>query len=118
MKHSFSRNFARFIIRFRWLVLLLSFALIFLCIFGASRLSISNDYRVYFDANDPTLVDYERFQDIYSKADNIVIAVSRDQEGEIFEIALTTVMHTISQEKTYTWTANHVVTSEPLIIKG
>ena len=44
--------------------------------FGASKLKLRNDYRVFFSRENPQLAEYERFQKIYTKEDNIMFILT------------------------------------------
>ena len=52
--------------------------------FGVSRLEFASDYRVYFDADDPELINYQEIESAYSKGDNALFVVTRDDGGSIY----------------------------------
>jgi hypothetical protein len=53
----------------------------FLCLvfinalWGASKLSFSNDYRVFFSSDNPELEEYQQFQSVYGQTDSIILIV-------------------------------------------
>lgn len=51
--------------------------------FGATKLGFTNNYRIFFSDDNPQLLDFDRFQDIYGDQDNILIAVEA-KNGDIF----------------------------------
>jgi len=78
-----SKAFALQIIRWRWAVLLLSLLIAALLTTGVIRLTIDNDYRVYFSEDNPELLAFEALQNIYNKQDNVLIALA-PSDGEVF----------------------------------
>lgn len=66
------------------LVPLVCLLLVFVMIAGIKGLSLSNDYTIYFDREEPRLKQYEALLDTYSKNDNILIGVSRNDQSSIF----------------------------------
>lgn len=65
-------NYADWLIRCRWWVLLLSLAVTIAIGFGASKLTISTDYRYFFSDANPQLLEFNHIEDTYNKADNIL----------------------------------------------
>ena len=51
---------------------------------GARHLEFSNNYRVFFSADNPELVAFEEFQKTYTKNDNILF-ILQPQQGGVFE---------------------------------
>ena len=72
---SLSVRYARWVVRWRWIVLLLSLLTAVGLAAGAQHLAFTNDYRVFFSDENPELNAFESFQDIYTKTDTILIAV-------------------------------------------
>ncbi len=83
MQTSPVQNYAQAIIRFRWLVILLSFVIAIMIASGGKHLSFDTDYRVFFSDENPELMAFEALQNTYSKEDNILIALTPDN-GDIF----------------------------------
>lgn len=79
-------RWARFVLRWRWLVLAGTLLLVVIAGAGASRLGFSNDYRVFFGAENPQLTAFEALQNIYTKTDNILFVVA-PASGDVFEPA-------------------------------
>lgn len=67
--------YARGIVRWRWLVVLLSLLAALSLISGARFLSFTSDYRVFFGEDNPQLTAYESLQNIYTKTDNILFVI-------------------------------------------
>ena len=70
-----SVRYARWIVRWRWLVLALSLLSAVGLAAGAKNLAFDNDYRIFFSEDNPELNAFESFQNIYTKTDSILIAV-------------------------------------------
>ena len=73
--------FANFIIRYRWFVIILTVAAVMGAASGARHLEFANNYRVFFGADNPELINFERFQAIYTKNDNILVVVQPKTGG-------------------------------------
>ncbi len=76
-------TFYRTIIRRRYLVVLLSIALVIAASYGASRLVFKSDYKVFFTDENPQLQAFERMQKTFSKSDN-VLAIVAPKDGNVF----------------------------------
>jgi len=76
-------SYTRWIIRWRWLVLLLCVLGAGLAAAGAKNLGFSNDYRNWFSEENPELQAFEAVQNIYTKQDNVLI-VLEPRDGEVF----------------------------------
>jgi predicted RND superfamily exporter protein len=87
MSQAFSDRFARSladrVIRWRWLVILLTLAVVGLTGSGARFLEFSNNYRVFFGKDNPDLVAFENFQTTYTKNDNILFVI-QSKGGRLF----------------------------------
>lgn len=66
---------ANAVIRWRWLVILMSLILVVLVAGGARNLTISTSYQSFFSSDYPQLVDFNEFQKTYSKTDNILFVI-------------------------------------------
>jgi uncharacterized protein len=77
-------NYAKWVVRNRWLVLLLSFAIIGVLSAGAKNLKFSTDFRVYFGADNPQLLAFDEVQNVYNKNDNILL-MFEPKSGDIFQ---------------------------------
>ncbi|VAV97960.1 Predicted exporter of the RND superfamily, partial [hydrothermal vent metagenome] len=80
---SFAAQWARFIIRFRWFVILASLIAVGFAATGASKLSILTNYRVFFSEQNPELRAFDKFQATYTKTDNLFFLV-RPKDGDVF----------------------------------
>ena len=71
------------ILRHRWLVVVLSVLLIGIATSGARYLGFSNDYRMFFSEENPQLLAFEALQNTYTKTDNVLFVVS-PRDGNVF----------------------------------
>ncbi len=76
-------QYARWVIRLRWLIVFLTLGVVGLLASGVQHLSFSNDYRVFFSQENPQLTAFENLQDTYTKNDNILFMIM-PKEGEVF----------------------------------
>ncbi len=68
-------RYGRFVIRWRWPVLLITLIAGLGVASGARFLGFNQDYRAFFSEENPELVAYEKLQRTYSKSDTIIFAV-------------------------------------------
>ena len=75
--------FTRWVIKWRYLVILGSVALAFVAAMGAKHLYFNNNYRAFFGKTNPQLEAFEALQSIYTKDDNVMIVMA-PKNGEAF----------------------------------
>jgi len=78
-----TKQFAEFVIRFKWLTVLLSIVWVMLMGAGAQYLTFINDYRVFFGDDNPELIAFENIQDTYSRSDNAMLLLV-PKDGKVF----------------------------------
>lgn len=87
MKQQYPNNwivrYTQFIMKYRWLVLLVSFATAIGMGSGGRFLAFSNDYRNFFGEDNPQLIAFEELENSYTKSDNLMFIVS-SKDGSIF----------------------------------
>jgi hypothetical protein len=76
-------RYARWVIRWRWWVLLGCLLAAVALASGGRFLGFSTDYRVFFSEENPQLRAFERLQQVYTKDDNILI-VLQPKDGNVF----------------------------------
>jgi predicted RND superfamily exporter protein len=67
-------SYARWIVRWRWLVVLTSLMTVGALTFGATRLHFDTDFRAYFGPGNPQLQAFDEAQKVYVKSDAIIFA--------------------------------------------
>ncbi len=75
--------YGQFIVKWRWMVILLSVLAAVGLGTGGRNLAFTSDYRVFFSDQNPQLQAYDRLQNVYSRTDNILF-VLKPAEGTIF----------------------------------
>lgn len=76
-------RYTEWILRWRYLVVIVSILAVMLIGKGAADLEFTNDYRVFFSKENPQLTAFENLQDTYTKNDNVLFVVS-PQDGKVF----------------------------------
>ena len=71
------------IFRFKWIVFLSVIAFALAAGSGTQHLYFNDDYRIFFDKDNPQLVEHEAVQNTYNRIDNVFIAI-KPQKG-VFE---------------------------------
>lgn len=80
--NSFAINWAEFIIKYRWGVLLASILLV-LIIASKGKMEFDGDYHTYFSADNPELLAFDGLQQKYTKDDNAFIVLTA-KNGNVF----------------------------------
>lgn len=72
-----------FIIKYRWIVIALSLALVFVLSSGAKHLSVNSNYRIFFEENNKQLEAFDEIQRNFSQSDNVLFVIA-PKEGTVF----------------------------------
>ena len=75
--------YGRFLVRYRWPVLVLCLLAAFACAAGTRHLTDNPDSRVFFSEDNPQLKALERFENTYSRNENVVYVLA-PQDGDVF----------------------------------
>lgn len=78
-----NNTIAQNLVKWRWLLALLSLAIVFSMASGARFLTFAADYEVWFSDDNPQFLDFAQIQKTYVKSDNVVILIS-PKDGEVF----------------------------------
>jgi len=76
-------RYGQWVVRHRWAVVVASVLIVVGLALGAGNLGLSSNYRVFFSPDNPDLANFEKVQNIYTKNDNILFAVT-PASGEVF----------------------------------
>ncbi len=93
MKETFSRA----VIRYRWLVVLMTVLIVALAGSGGRFLRFDTDYRIFFDADNPQLVAFEHLQDTYTKNDNVLFVLA-PRDGRVFTPQLLAIVEKLTTD--------------------
>ena len=77
------KSYANIVVKYRWVFLILMLLLMMLAGMGAKNLSFTNDYRIFFNDDDPHLQAFENLQNTYTKNDNALM-VFAPKDGNVF----------------------------------
>jgi uncharacterized protein len=76
-------QWASWVLKNRFVVIVASIVVTILAAYGAGRLEFSNNHRVYFGEDNPQLIALEKMENVYTKNDNVTFVFSVD-DGDIF----------------------------------
>jgi len=90
-------SYTRWIIRWKYLVVLVSIGLVFAATYGGQFLGFSNDYRMFFSDDNPQLLAFEKMQATFNKNDNILFVIT-PKSGKVFSKKTLTIIKDITKE--------------------
>ena len=90
-------SYTRWIIRWKYLVVLVTLALTFAAAAGGQYLGFSNDYRMFFGDDNPQLLAFEKMQATFNKNDNVLFVIT-PKSGKVFTRETLTVIKDITHE--------------------
>ena len=79
----FEINYGQWILRFRWLVIIVCLFGIFFAASGGRNLGFTTNYRVFFSDENPQLKAFDALERMYTKNDNVIFIVS-PKDGKVF----------------------------------
>jgi len=74
-------KYSDWVIRWRYLVVIVTLAAVFALGAGGKNLVFTNDYRYFFSEDNPQLLEFEALQNTYTKNDNVYIMVEPKNGG-------------------------------------
>jgi predicted RND superfamily exporter protein len=81
--HRFESYFSEWVIKHRAIVILLSVIIVGATGSGLRHLGFDDDYRAFFNENNPELIAFNEVENTYTKSDNVFIVIS-PKTGDIF----------------------------------
>ncbi len=78
-----NKGFGTWVLKYRFLVIIVTLIVVVLAASGLSKIRFSNDYRYYFSKENPQLTAFEAIQNTYTKNDNVLFAVA-PKDGDVF----------------------------------
>ncbi len=96
-KSGFAVSWARFVVRWRWLFLILPLIAIMAVASGGRFVSFTSDYRAFFGADNPQLKSFESLQAIYTRSDNILF-VLKPASGPVLTPEWLDVVETLTED--------------------
>ncbi|MCK5091181.1 MAG: RND family transporter, partial [Gammaproteobacteria bacterium] len=83
MIRKFEVSYGVWILRYRWLIILLMLIMVGLAASGGRFLSFTTNYRVFFSDDNPQLLAFEALEKTYSKNDNVMLVIT-PKDGKVF----------------------------------
>nr|WP_299073721.1 MMPL family transporter [uncultured Allomuricauda sp.] len=80
--NAFARNWANFVIKYKWPVLLLTI-LLAVGLGSQGKMEFDGDYHVFFSESNPELEAFDALQEKYTKDDNIILVLA-PKNGNVF----------------------------------
>ena len=77
------KQYAGTVVTNRWIILVMMILVVMLSGMGAKNLVFNNDYRIFFNEDDPHLQAFENLQNTYTKNDNVLMALA-PKDGNVF----------------------------------
>ena len=87
-KARFAKRFAERVLAFRWWVIGAALLLVAVASAGIARLEFSADYRIFFDQDNPQLLDLEALENTYGKSENLAFLIVPDDGDATSQAAL------------------------------
>ena len=85
------------VIKYRWLIILLSFVLVLGAASGGRFLVFKADYRVFFSDDNPQLQAFDKLEKTYSKNDNVLFVLT-PKDGDVFTNKTLKVIETLTEK--------------------
>lgn len=85
------------VIKYRWLIIILSLVLVFTAASGGRFLVFKADYRVFFGKDNPQLQAFDKIEKTYSKNDNVLFILS-PKDGKVFTRKTLKVIETLTEK--------------------
>jgi predicted RND superfamily exporter protein len=90
-------NYIRWVITYRKWIASLSFLLVLVISFGASKLIFSSDFRAYFGPDNPQLLAFEDMERTFSKQENVYFYIHA-KKGDLFTNSGLDLIETLTNE--------------------
>ena len=71
-----AKSYAEWLVRWRYIIILVSVALVTAAASGVQFLTFKTDYRVFFSDDNPQLLAFEQLQNTYTKTDNVMFVLA------------------------------------------
>uniref|UniRef100_UPI003F58E978 hypothetical protein n=1 Tax=Vibrio cholerae TaxID=666 RepID=UPI003F58E978 len=86
-----------------WLVIMAWLAVMVIAFMGLGKLSLNNDYKVFFSKDNPDLVAFEAIENKYNSNDSVLIVV-HPKVGDVFQPE---VLQAVLELTDYAWQTPH-----------
>ncbi len=86
--NKFSTRFGEWVVRFRYLVIAITVAVVCVAASGGIFLKLNTDFRIFFSKDNPELQAFELLENTYEKVDNVLVMIVPDDGDATSENAL------------------------------
>ncbi len=93
-------NYSNFILKNKWLVVVISLVLVVIAGMGAEKLKFRSEYKTFFKDDNVQLTNFLGLQDIYSKSDNVAFIIA-PKNGDVFTEETLTAVWELTNEAWY-----------------
>lgn len=93
----FEEKLGPWVIKYRWLIILLTFVLVFTAASGGRFLVFKADYRVFFSGDNPQLQAFDNLEKTYSRNDNVLFVIT-PKDGNVFTRETLSVIETLTEK--------------------
>ncbi len=90
-------RYTALLIRWRWVVVLLSLLWVFAAASGGRFLSFTNDYRIFFSEENPQLQAFDNLQNTYNKNDNALLVIT-PKSGNVFTPEILNIVEEVTED--------------------
>jgi predicted RND superfamily exporter protein len=91
------QTIGRLVIKYRWLIILISISLVLFAASGMRYLTFSNDSRVFFSQKNPQLKALEALENTFTKDDNIIMVIA-PKGGNVFTSKTLSAVENLTRE--------------------
>ena len=89
--------YGQWVIKFRWLLIVLPILVVFLAASGMQHLEFKTDYRVFFGEDNPQLQAFDAMERTYTKNDNVLMVIT-PSDGDVFTRENLAIIEEITEE--------------------
>ncbi|MYD45305.1 MAG: MMPL family transporter [Gammaproteobacteria bacterium] len=91
-KRQWAKQYAERLLSARWIVVLVTVALVIVASLGVLRLGFEADYKIFFDEDNPQLIALETLEQTYGKSENVAFLIVPDDGNATSENALSAIV--------------------------
>lgn len=92
-----SERLATLVVKARFITLIATAAIFYLCFLGMQNIKFSTDYRIFFSHDNPHMLAFENLQETYTKDDSLLFVIESKQ-GNIFEQKTLSMIEALTDE--------------------
>ncbi len=93
----FEAKLGAWVIKYRWLIILLTLLLVFAAASGGRFLVFKADYRVFFSEDNPQLQAFDKLEKTYTRNDNVLFVLT-PKDGNVFTAETLKVVETLTEK--------------------